>query len=302
MASVEAAAVIKMLRERPMAQGNPTVEDMRKGMEASFSLFTIPDDVKSEPVTANGIPCEWITTPGADSGRAVLYLHGGGYVVGSVASHRELCGRISRAAGARVLSVDYRLAPEHPCPAAVDDAVAAYEWLLGHVPAAGIAIGGDSAGGGLTAATLVAIRDRGLELPAAGVLLSPWLDLAITGESIKTRASLDPMIGGSEGINGMAAWYLGGQDPRTPLASPLYADLKGLPPLLIQVGTSEVLFDDSTRFDAAARSAGVDVTFEAWNEMVHVFQAFAEILPEGQEAIEHLGAFIKARTKTLAPA
>jgi len=218
--------------------------------------------------------------------------------MGSLNTHRQLAGWIAKAAGARVLLADYRLGPESPFPAAVEDAVAAYQWLLGQgVDAAGVAIAGDSAGGGLTAATLIALRDRGLPMPAAGVLLSPWTDLALTGESLTSRAALDPMIAGAAGVSNMADAYLSGADPRTPLASPLYADLAGLPPLLIQVGTEEVLFDDSIRFDAKARAAGVDVTLEPWNGQVHVFQSFAFMVPEAREAIARIGEFVKARTK-----
>jgi acetyl esterase/lipase len=261
----------------------------------------VDDDVKCETVDAGGVPAEWISGPSSDPGRVILYLHGGGYVLGSINTHRQLCGWLAKESDARVLAIDYRLAPEHPFPAAVDDAVAAYDWLLSQgADPNSIAIAGDSAGGGLTAATLVALRDGGRALPAAGVLMSPWTDLAITGESIRTRAAIDPMLQGGEGVNGMAANYLGNADPKTPLASPLYADLQGLPPLLIQVGTNEVLFDDSVRFDAAARSAGVEVTFEAWNGMMHVFQTMAWMLPEAREANAAIGRFVKEHTRVAA--
>jgi len=301
MASEQAAAVIKMLKERPVAPAGATIEDMRKGLDAGFGAGTLAADIRCEKVDVDGVPAEWVSAGNSSASRAVLYLHGGGYVLGSIQSHRELCSRVARAAAARVLLIDYRLGPENPFPAAVEDAVKAYRWLVKQVPASSIAVAGDSAGGGLTAATLISLRDQGVALPAAGVMLSPWTDLAGTGDSMKSRASLDPMVSGNA-VGPMAAAYLGGADAKNPLASPLYADLHGLPPLLIQVGTSETLFDDSTRFDARARSAGVDVTFEAWNEMVHVFQAFAGMLPEGQEAIDHIGAFIQSRTRELARA
>jgi acetyl esterase/lipase len=289
-----------MLRDHPVAPEGATIQDVRKGMETGFA-FPLAADIRVEPVDAGGVRGEWVAAPNAGSARAVLYLHGGGYVIGSINTHRELCARIARAAAARVLVIDYRLAPEHPFPAAVEDAVAAYQWLIGRVPPEAVAIGGDSAGGGLTLATLLALRDRGISLPAAGILLSPWTDLALTGESLATRASLDPMItAGAQGIRGMAQSYLGNADSRNPLVSPLYGDLTRLPPLLIQVGTSEVLFDDATRVDAKARAAGVDVTFEAWNEMIHVFQVFASLLPEGQQAIEKIGAFVQAHTREVA--
>lgn len=288
--------LVTQLRSRPVVEG-ATVAEQRAGFE--MMAQPVAADVVCTPVSAGGVPAEWIAAPGADAARTILYLHGGGYVLGSIATHREMCGRISRAAGARVLTVDYRMAPEHPHPAAVDDAVAAYDWLLAQgADPASVVIAGDSAGGGLTAATLVALRDEGRPAPAAGVLISPWTDLAISGESITTRATLDPMITSGTGVGNMASLYLNGVNAKTPLASPLYADLRGLPPLLIQVGTSEVLFDDASRFDAAARTAGVDVTFEAWNGMVHVWHLFAGLVPEGQEAIERIGAFVRERAKT----
>jgi acetyl esterase/lipase len=202
---------------------------------------------------------------------------------------------VSRAAAARVLLVDYRLAPEYPHPAAVQDATAAYRWLLAQGCKPGrLAIAGDSAGGGLTVATLVALRDAGTPLPAAGVCLSPWVDLEGVGESMRAKADLDPMVY-HDGLLQMAALYLNGLDPRTPLAAPLYADLRGLPPLLIQVGTAETLLDDSVRLAARAREADVDVTLEPWDDMIHVFQAFAGVLPEGQQAVDRIGEFVRAR-------
>jgi dienelactone hydrolase len=192
-----------------------------------------------------------------------------------------------------VLNVAYRLAPEHPHPAAVEDAVAAVRWVYaqGFAPAR-VAIAGDSAGGGLTLATLLALRDAGDALPAAAVCISPWTDLAATGESLRTKASVDPMV--TEGpLREMARAYLGGKDARTPLASPLYADLRGLPPLLVQVGDAELLLDDATRLASRARDAGVDVTLEVWEEMFHVWHAFAEILPEAQRACERIAAWLE---------
>ncbi len=296
MVSAEAKQIVELLRTRPVADTNATLEEMRAGYEAFVAIVPMAADVVRQPVDAGGVSAEWISAPGADASRAVLYVHGGGYVIGSLNTHRELCGRISRASGARVLALDYRLAPEHPFPAALEDAVTGYRWLLGQNIAPGaIAISGDSAGGGLTIAALVAIRDQGLPMAACGAVLSPWIDLAITGESVKTRASIDPMVAG-DAITFMAQAYLAGKDAKTPLASPLYADLAGLPPLLIQVGTSETLFDDAARLDAAARTAGMEVTFEAWNEMVHVFQSFGALLPEALEATERIGAFIKTKT------
>jgi monoterpene epsilon-lactone hydrolase len=267
-------------------------------MRVVFEELAVPPaaDIKCERVEAGGVDAEWVCAPNAARDRFVLYLHGGGYVIGSVNTHRDMIARISRAAEARVLALNYRLAPEHPFPAAVDDAVAGYKWLLaqGAKPSR-IAIGGDSAGGGLAAATLVAIRDAKLPTPAAGVMLSPWVDLEGLGESMTTRVEADPVVR-KEGLVGMAQAYLGGQDPKTPLAAPLYADLKGLPPLLIQVGDAETLLDDSTRLEARAKAAGVNTKLEVWPEMIHVWQLFASFLPEGQQAIDGIGKFIVAQT------
>jgi epsilon-lactone hydrolase len=272
----------------------PTLPEMRAAFEQS--AMPAQPDVKSEPASAGGVDARWIAAPGADPNRVVLYLHGGGYVLGSVNTHRDLIGRISRAGQARMLALNYRLAPESPFPAAVDDAVAGYRYLIdGGFKPARLAVAGDSAGGGLTVAALVAIRDAGLPLPAAGVCLSPWVDLEGQGDSMTTRAKADPVVQ-REGLAGMAQAYLAGKDPRTPLAAPLYADLKGLPPLLIQVGDSETLLDDSNRIAARARAAGVEVKLEVWPEMIHVWQLFASFLPEGQEAVEGIGKFIREHT------
>lgn len=294
MASEELAALVKMLREsNPM--GGTTIPEMRTAMDASTAAAPIPEDVELEIRTIGACEAEWVTTPGCVEGRAILYFHGGGYTIGSVASHRSLVADLSRAATSRVLNLGYRLAPEHPHPAAVDDAVAAYRLLLdeGHDPAA-IALAGDSAGGGLTAASLIAIRDTGLPTPAAGVCISPWLDLSQSGASYASKAAEDPMV--TKGLlNLMAAAYLDGQDPRTPLASPLFAKLDGLPPLLIQVGSAEVLLDDSIRFAEAARQAGVEVELDVWEDMIHVWHAFGAMLPEAGQAVTQIGAYLERR-------
>lgn len=284
--------MIELLTSRPRPE-NPTVEEMRLGFELLGQKFAATASVQTEAVDANGVKAEWVSASGVDAASSILYLHGGGYVIGSPATHRALAERLSRTASARVLVIDYRLAPEHPFPAAVEDATAAYRWLLASGQAASnIAIAGDSAGGGLTVATLVSLRDAGEALPAAGICLSPWVDMEGIGESMSARAGLDPMVQ-KEGLLGMAAAYLNGADPRSPLAAPMYADLQGLPPLLIQVGTSETLYDDSTRLADRAKAAGVDVTLEPWDEMIHVWQLFAEMLPEGQQAIDRMGEFVR---------
>ncbi|HEY2107371.1 MAG TPA: alpha/beta hydrolase [Candidatus Binataceae bacterium] len=294
MASAQLQMAIDAMKSL-MKSPAPTLPEMRVAFEQS--AMPPQADVTSERVNANGVDSEWIAAPGAAADRAVLYLHGGGYVLGSVATHRDLIGRISRAAQARVLGLNYRLGPEHPFPAAVDDALAGYRFLLANqFKPSRIVVAGDSAGGGLTVAALVAIRDAGLQLPAAGVCMSPWVDLEEKGESMTTRAKADPVVQ-REGLIGMAQAYLGGKDPRTPLASPLHADLKGLPPLLIQVGDAETLLDDSNRLAEKARDAKVQVKLEVWPEMIHVWQLFASFLPEGQEAVEGIGKFIRERTQ-----
>ncbi len=289
MASPQLQQAIDAMKSLQQAQAS-TPQEMR----AVFERMAAPAeaDIKCEPVTAGGVSAEWISAPGAAADRAVLYLHGGGYVVGSIKTHRDLMGRVSRAAKARVLGLDYRLAPEHPFPAAVDDSVAAYRWMLQqNLKPSRIAVAGDSAGGGLVIAALVAMRDATLPMPGAGVCLSPWIDLEGVGESMKTREHADPVVR-RDMLTQMAAAYLGGKDARTPLAAPLYADLKGLPPLLIQVGDAETLLDDSNRLAQRARAAGVQVKLEVWPEMIHVFQLFAGFLPEGQQAVDGLGQFI----------
>ena len=294
MASKELEAVLELLKSWPLSE-ELTLQEQRTAFE-NMPRLPLADDVKCEKVDVSGIPGEWISTPESVAERVILYLHGGGYVIGSVNSHRLMISQISRAAEARALAIDYRLAPENPFPAAVEDAVTGYRWLLSTgVDAAKVAIAGDSAGGGLTVATLVALRDAGELLPAVGVCISPWVDMEALGESMRTKADADPMVT-REGILQMAKAYLGDVDARTPLASPVYADLKGLPPLLIQVGSAETLLDDATRLAEKAKSVGVDVVLEPWEEMIHVWHAFAAMLPEGQQAIERIGEFVRKYT------
>jgi len=293
MSEQQLQAIVEMLRSQPVVNPNASVEEARAGFEQVASMFPVDADIKREAVSAGGIKAQWVSTPDGDAGRAVLYLHGGGYVIGSINTHRSLAARLSRASKARVLVIDYRLAPEHPHPSAVDDSVAAYRWMLGQgLKPARMAVAGDSAGGGLTVATLVAIRDAKLPLPGAGACLSPWVDLEGIGESMTTKADVDPIVQ-KAGLLQMAAAYLGGKAPRTPLAAPLYADLSGLPPLLIQVGTAETLLDDASRLAERARTAGVTVSYEPWESMIHVWHLFAPMLDEGQQAIDRIGGFVR---------
>lgn len=271
----------------------PTLTEQRENFENIVAVFPPAEGVTIESADAGGVPAEWIAADGASDERVLCYLHGGGYCIGSANTHRNLAAHLSRTSGARVLNVDYRLAPEHAFPAAVEDATAAYRWLRseGYDPGA-MAIGGDSAGGGLTIATLVALRDAGDPLPAAAVVLSPWVDLEITGESATTKADDDPIIH-PDGLKQYADAYLAGQEARTPLASPLYADLSGLPPLLIHVGGREVLLDDSRRLADRARDAGVDVALDVSDEMIHIWHFFAGLFPEADESVAELGEFLK---------
>jgi monoterpene epsilon-lactone hydrolase len=291
MASEELAKVIAMIKSVPR---DPTasVERMRGAMEKVSEH--VARDVKCEVVSAGGVPAEWIVPPNAANDRVILYLHGGGYVMGSINTHRAMIARIARASEAKALALNYRMAPEDPFPTAVDDATAAYRWLLaqGYKPGK-IVISGDSAGGGLTLATLLALRDAGTPLPAAAVPISPWADLEGTGASIETRAATDPMVD-KTGLLRMAQMYAGDSDPKNPLLSPIYGDYKGLPPMLIQVGDAEILLDDSTRVAQRATAAGVKVELEAWPEMFHVWHVFAKILPEGQQAIDRIGEYVRA--------
>ena len=235
-------------------------------------------------------------TPDADRTRAVLYLHGGGYVIGSLDSHRHLVAEIGRAARAPALALDYRLAPEHPFPAAVDDAVSGYRFLLAKgVPAAGITIAGDSAGGGLVVAAMLSIRDAGLAQPACGWAISPWVDMEATGGSMASKAASDPTVQ-KAGILDMANTYLAGADPRSPLAAPIYADMAGLAPLLIQVGAAETLLDDAIRLAQVAGAADVAVGLQIWPEMIHVWHVYHPELAAGRRAIEAGGQFARAMT------
>jgi len=292
MASPALQMVLDMLRTGAVLAGT-TIPEMRANMEAATGAMPPGPGVLYERTEAGGVPAEWARADEARDEGALLYFHGGGYCVGSVRTHRLLVGALSRTCGVPVLSLDYRLAPEHPHPAAVDDGVAAYRHLLarGFAPER-IALAGDSAGGGLTAAVLIAVRDERLPIPAAGVCISPWFDLTLSGETMTTKVDVDPMCKPAT-LAQMAAAYVAGGDVRAPTASPLYADLGGLPPLLVQVGTAETLLDDARRFAARAEEQGVATTLEVWDDMIHVWHAFAMLLPEGQEAIDRIGAFVR---------
>ena len=287
-------SVLKILKENRKREIKRRVEEGRSGLEELSRLAPLFKDSKLEKVDADGVPAAWVITPEVAKDRAILYLHGGGYIEGSIISHQDLAQRISSVSKTKVLLLDYRLAPEHPFPAALEDSISAYKWLInskGYNPT-NLIIAGDSAGGGLTIATLVKLRDQGIPLPAAGVCLSPWTDLALTGESMKLKIQEDPFVS-PDGLMFDARLYLGKTDPKNPYASPLYADFRGLPPLCIQVGSAEILLDDATRLVKRAKEAGVEVQLDIWEGMIHVFQVFAVMAPEGREGINKIGEFIK---------
>ncbi len=273
------------------------VEGGRANLELAGEFYRPIVHIDYLDILANGVPGEWIIPEGAETEHIILYLHGGSYSAGSSHSHRALAGNIAYAAKARALTIDYRLAPEHPYPAALEDALAAYEWLIEkHAKPEQITVAGDSAGGGLTIALLVALRERDIPMPASAVVLSPWTDLTASGESWQTNAEADYVING-ESLRVSAQLYLDSADPRDPLASPVYANLAGLPPLLIQVGSDEILLSDSTHLAEHARRADVDVTLEIWDGMQHVWHFAANLVPEARQAIEKIGEFIMAKKK-----
>jgi acetyl esterase/lipase len=270
-----------------------TVRQRRDAVERFSRYLKLPAKITCEKLAIDHIPAEWIYSPETRPNRTILYLHGGAYVMCSIKSHRHLMAKLAKAADARILAIDYRLAPEHPYPAALEDAAHAYNWLLtnGTSPE-NLAVVGDSAGGGLAICTLVKLRDASLPLPAAAVCLSPWVDLTVSGESMKTKAREEFII--PVKLIGQAVdAYLNGSDPKTPTVSPIFADLSGLPPLLIQIGTNDVLLDDAKRLAARAEADGVEVTLETWEGMIHVWQFFSPFMPEAHQAIEKIGRFLK---------
>lgn len=294
MPSAEHEAIVAILQ----ATGGPAnpeadIEAMRANMEAMTAGFALAPDTTCEDDVADGVPVTWVTTPGADADRVVLYLHGGGYVLGSRATHRSLASRLAAASGARVLLVEYRLAPEAPFPAGLDDALAAWNWLCARgIEPARAAIAGDSAGGGLTLALLQRIRETGAAMPGCAVCLSPWADLEGQGESAVPGAVDDPMVT-VEGLLEMGRLYAG-DAMADPAASPIHADYTAFPPLLIQVGTREVLLSDARGVAEKARAAGVDVTLEEEEGLIHVWQAFPGV-PEADAAVARIGRYLGER-------
>ena len=280
--------------DKVRAEGSrATTADFRALVDRFGAHFPLPEGTRKAPVDAGGVPAVWIEPASASADRVLLYLHGGGFWAGSSVSHARAAADIGAAAGCRALLPDYRRAPEHPFPAAVDDCVTAYRWLLAQGFAADrIALAGDSAGGGLVISTLLRAREAGLPRPACGVCLSPWVDLACEGPSYRIKQAEDP-LGTQESLKAAAASYLAGADPRTPLASPLYADLTGLPPLLIQVGSREVLLGDAVALANKARMSGVEAALQQWPGMIHNWQMLADLLGDGRRANEEIGAYLR---------
>ena len=267
-----------------------TITEQRTRQEKLSNYTRLPVEIQYHPVDAEGVPAEWIELTESNLG-VILYLHGGAYALGSITGHREWTARLAQATRMRCLALNYRLAPEHPFPAALEDAIASYHWLLAQgVEPSDIIIAGDSAGGGLALSTLVKLRDAGEQLPAGAVCLSPWTDLVLTGASIHSKAKADFILN-RDSLQKYAGYYAAQHHVANPWISPLYADLTGLPPLLIQAGSDEILLNDATRLAEKARAVGVDVHLEIWDEMFHVFQLFS-FLPETKQAVSQIAAFV----------
>lgn len=269
-----------------------TVEEHRRTLENVSKLTLLPFGTKTEAVSIDGIEAEWVSVGNVKEDKAILYLHGGAYTFGSLNAYRDIAARMSKYSGFRVLTLNYRLAPEYPYPTAIEDSTNAFRWLvkIGILPN-NLAVAGDSAGGGLAIVTMLSLRDNGYPLPGSAVCFSPWIDLEGKGESNTANINIDPLIK-PEWLDYMAAYYVCENNLKNPYISPIYADLKGLPPMLIQVGSDEVLLSDSERFVTTAIKAGVDVKLDCWEKMWHVWQFFGGMMPEGAKALKKAGEFI----------
>jgi monoterpene epsilon-lactone hydrolase len=291
MAQSEIEAVRALLSSKPRPVGWP---ERRRRLDDVGSVWPVADDVKLAPVNVSGLLGEWSIVPGSDASRLLLFFHGGGYCSGSIVSHRRMVSEAGRAAGTRTLAIAYRLAPEHPFPAAFDDALTAWRFLRNQdIPAARIAVGGDSAGAGLALGLIGQLRAGNQELPACGWLVSPWTDLTMSGSTLVSKDAVDPLMHKGY-LNELADAYLPARmDRKDPRVSPLYADFRGFPPILIQVGSAETLLDDSTRLAAVAGEANVPVTLEIWPHMIHAWHLWNAHLEPGRRALVSAGAFIK---------
>ena len=291
MAQSEITAIRALLSSKPRPVGWP---ERRRRLDDVGSVWPVADDVKVATVDVNGLPGEWSIVPGSDLSRVLMFFHGGGYCSGSIVSHRRLVTEAGRAAGVRTLAIAYRLAPEHPFPAAHDGVLTAWRFLRDqNIPAAHIAIGGDSAGAGLTLALIGRLRDAQEKLPGCAWLISPWTDLTMSGPALSSRDGVDPLIHKEYLIELADAYLPAGMDRKDPRVSPLYADLKGFPPVVIQVGSAEALLDDATRFAAVAGAADVRVTLEIWPQMIHAWPLWNARLEPGRLALASAGAFIR---------
>jgi acetyl esterase/lipase len=290
-------ALDDLLRHGPFDIGGDVIEQ-RAIFHEMIASVPLPEDVKTTPGRLGGVPVVTVETPASDPSAVLLYFHGGAYALGSAADSVGLAADVARRAGARAISVDYRLAPENPYPAAVDDAVAAYRALLDDgTPSSRIGIVGESAGGGLVIATLVALKDAGLPQPSSAVVFSPWTDLTLSGDSLVGKADVDPALT-AQGLRTRARDYLRETDPASPLASPIFADLTGLAPLFIQAGSHEILLDDAVRLAARAAEHDVPVDLQVWPQVPHVFQGFAALLDEADAALQAAAAFTRAHWST----
>ena len=293
MSQQQRDALDQLLRDAPLDLGGDVAEQ-RVIFEEMMAAIPLPADVTTSSGSLGEVPVVNVEAAGADHASVIFYLHGGAYAIGTAASSVGLASDLARRAGARLVTIDYRLAPEHPHPAALDDAVAAYRGLLDSgVAASAIAIAGESAGAGLAAATLVALKNAGLPQPSGAVLMSPWADLTLSGDSISGKAAVDPALT-PEGLRRRAVDYVAAGDRTAELVSPIFADLTGLPPLLIQAGSHEILLDDATRLAARAAAADVAVRLEITPGVPHVFQGFAAMLDEGDAALANAGEFLHA--------
>jgi monoterpene epsilon-lactone hydrolase len=293
MTEQQRQALDDVLRHGPFDIGGDVTEQ-RAIFHEMIASVPLPEDVKTTPGRLGGVPVVTVEIPGNDPSAVLLYFHGGAYVLGSAADSAGLAADVARRAGARAISVDYRLAPENPFPAAVDDAVAAYRALLHEgTPSSKITFVGESAGGGLAVATLVALKDAGLPQPSSAVVFSPWTDLTLSGGSLVGKADADPALT-SRGLRTRARDYLGDTNPASPLASPIFADLSGLAPLLIQAGSHEILLDDAVRLAARAAEHDVRVELQVWPHVPHVFQGFAAVLDDAAIALRAAAVFIRA--------
>jgi epsilon-lactone hydrolase len=291
MGPSEIDAVRALLSSKPRPVG---WIERRQRIEEVGSARPPAEDIKLERVDIAGLPGEWSIAPGSDASRVLLFFHGGGYCSGSILSHRRLVTEAGRAAKARTLAIEYRLAPEHPFPAALDDAFSAWNFLRKNgVAAAHIVVGGDSAGGGLTVALINRLRDAGEPLPGCAWLISPWTDLTLSGSTLATKDSVDPIIHKAYLAELVDAYLPPAVDRRDPRVSPLYADLSGFPPMLIQVGACETLLDDSTRFAAVAGAANTAVTLEIWPDMIHAWPMWNAQLEPGRRALANAGEFAR---------